>query len=165
MFDSLIKWYDLGTRKILSNLSHPLLLIFRLYFGYQFFLAGKGKLANIEGVTRFFDGLGIPAPGFHAYLVGGLEMVGGLLLIVGLGSRLISIPLSFAMIVAYLTADKEAVSALFSNPELFLSAEPYNFLLTSLLVLIFGPGLISLDAIVRRFVDRRSETCSGAESA
>ena len=65
MLESLVKWYDFGTKKILSNLSHPFLLVFRLYFGYQFFLTGKGKLGNIEGVTRFFDGLGIPAPGFQ----------------------------------------------------------------------------------------------------
>ena len=56
-----------------------------------------------------------------------------------------------------MTADKEAVSALFSNPDLFLGADPYNFLLTSLLVLIFGPGLFSLDAIVRRIVDKKLE--------
>jgi putative oxidoreductase len=156
MLGKLTTWYDFGTKKILVHLSHPFLLVFRLYFGYQFFLAGKGKLANIEGVTRFFDSLGIPAPGFHAYFVGGLEMVGGLLLLVGLASRLIAIPLAFSMVVAYLTADKEAVSVLFSNPDLFLAADPYNFLLTSLLVVIFGPGLISLDAVVRKWVDKKT---------
>jgi len=162
MLDSMLRWYDLAVRNVLANLAHPFLLIFRLYFGYQFFLAGKGKLGNIEGVTRFFDSLGIPAPGFHAYLVGGLEMFGGLLLLVGLGSRLIAAPLSVSMVVAYLTADKEAVAGLFTNPGPFLSADPYNFLLTSLLVLIFGPGLFSLDALARRFVDKKREVAKGA---
>jgi putative oxidoreductase len=93
----------------------------------------------------------------HAYFVGGLELVGGLLLVVGLGSHLVAVPLSIAMAVAYATADKEAVSALLGEPELFLSADPCNFLLTSLLVLIFGPGLFSLDALVRRLLDRDAE--------
>lgn len=163
MLDLLVRWYDLASKRILSNLSHPFLLVFRFYFGYQFFLAGRGKLGNIEGVTRFFDSLGIPAPAFHAYFVGGLEMVGGLLLLVGLGSRLVAFPLSIAMVVAYVTADREAVSALFSEPELFLSADPYNFLLTSLLVLIFGPGLFSLDGLVRRFVDRKMKASAPAD--
>ena len=165
MLESLLKWYDVVTKTVFSNLSHPFLLVFRLYFGYQFFLTGSGKLGNVEGVARFFESLGIPAPGFHAYFVGGLEMVGGVLLILGLGSRLIAIPLSVSMVVAYLTADREAVSALFSNPDLFLAAEPYNFLLTSLIVLIFGPGLISLDSLVRTLVERRAGDAENGRSA
>lgn len=162
MLGRLLDWYDFATKKVLAGLSHPLLLAFRLYFGYQFFLAGKGKLGNIEGVTRFFDGLGIPAPGLHAYFVGGLELVGGILLMVGLGSRLAAIPLSIAMVIAYVTADRDAVAALLTDPELFLDAAPWNFLVTSLLVAILGPGLFSLDALVRRAVDRRARGVANA---
>jgi putative oxidoreductase len=162
MLGRLLHWYDIATKRVLAALSHPFLLAFRLYFGYQFFLAGKGKLGNIEGVTRFFDSLGIPAPGFHAYFVGGLEMVGGVLLMVGLGSRLTAIPLSIAMVVAYLTADRDAVAALLTDPELFLGAAPWNFLVTSLMVAIFGPGLFSLDALARRVVARRARERANA---
>jgi len=44
------------------------------------------------------------------------------------------------MAVAYLTADFEAVSNIFSNPDKFVKADPFPFLLTALIVLVFGPG-------------------------
>ncbi len=139
-----------------SMLQHPLLLVMRLYWGWQFFLTGKGKLGNIEGVTQFFDGLGIPMPMFNAYLVASLECVGGLLLLAGLGSRLIAIPLTIAMSVAYATAHREELSDIFSEPDKFLNAAPFLFLLTCVIVLIFGPGAFSLDAVIKRLLPTRA---------
>jgi putative oxidoreductase len=74
--------------------------------------------------------------------------VGGLLLLVGLGSRLVSVPLMFTMIVAYATADKEAVAAIFSDPDKFTGAAPFLFLLATAIVFVFGPGKLSIDAFV-----------------
>jgi DoxX len=76
-------------------------------------------------VTGFFTELGIPAPGFQAVFVALLETTGGLLLLVGLFSRLISIPLIVTMIVAYVTSEKEAIAALFTKDyEDFFTAAP-----------------------------------------
>lgn len=103
---------------------------------------------NLEKTTAFFTDLGLPLPKLNAILAGGTECVGGLLLLVGLGSRLVSVPLIFTMVVAYATADKEALAAIFSDPDKFTSAAPFPFLLASLIVFAFGPGRFSLDALL-----------------
>jgi putative oxidoreductase len=59
------------------------------------------------------------------------------------------------MIVAYITADREALFSIISNPDKFTAAAPYTFLVASLLVLILGPGRFSLDAPVTRRRDKR----------
>jgi putative oxidoreductase len=50
--------------------------------------------------------------------------------------------------VAYLTADNEAMRAIFSEPDKFTSAAPFLFLFASVIVLLFGPGAISLDYLI-----------------
>jgi len=131
-----------------SSLQSPFLLAIRLYWGWQFMETGWGKLTDIEKVIRFFTDLGIPAPALNAYFVSALEFGGGVLLILGLGSRLIALPLVIDMIVAYITADREALFSILSNPDKFTAAAPYTFLVASLIVLIFGPGRFSLDALL-----------------
>jgi hypothetical protein len=66
-------------------LQSPLLLSIRLYWGWQFFLTGKGKLMNLERTSNFFLSLHIPLPHLNAWVVGVTECVGGLLLLTGLG--------------------------------------------------------------------------------
>lgn len=145
----LTKYYERLT-PLLDSLRHPLLLMIRLYWGWQFFLTGRGKLMHLDRVTDWFASLGIPAPGLNAAFVGSLEVVGGLLLIAGLGSRLISIPLTVNMCVAYIMADREALLGVFKDPDSFLTAEPFLFLYASVIILVFGPGLFSIDAIIRK---------------
>jgi putative oxidoreductase len=139
-----------------SHLQSPLLLCVRLYWGWQFFQTGWGKLMDIPRVTVFFTSLGIPFPGFNAHLVSVSECVGGILLFTGLGSRLIALPLAIDMAVAYAAADKEALLSFFSNPGKFYAADPYTFLFASLLVLIFGPGKMSLDYLIQRWLGKRA---------
>ena len=131
-----------------SSLQSPFLLFVRLYWGWQLAQSGWGKLHNIEKVTEFFMSLGLPAPGFTAHFIASLEFVGGILLILGLAARLIAVPLTINMIMAYIIADHDALMSIFSNPDKFYAAAPYTFLFASLLVLIFGPGLFSVDAII-----------------
>lgn len=80
----------------------PLLL--RLYLAPVFMQAGWSKLANFENTIAWFGdpdwGLGLPVPALMAALASGAELVGGALLVVGLGTRLISIPLAVTMLVA-----------------------------------------------------------------
>jgi putative oxidoreductase len=134
--------------KAASQLQSPLLLAVRLYWGWQFFQTGLGKLTSIEKVVDFFTNLGIPFPAFNAYMVGSLECIGGALLFLGLGSRIIALPLTFNMLVAYVTADREALFSIFSDPGKFYAADPFTFFFASLLILVFGPGKISLDAAI-----------------
>src|SRR5271154_3392561 len=148
------KYYRLLVR-VSSSLQSPFLLAVRLYWGWQFMQTGWGKLSDINKVVGFFTDLGIPAPALNAYFVSALEFGGGLLLILGLGSRLIALPLVIDMIVAYITADREALFSVFSNPDKFTAAAPYTFLIASLIVLIFGPGKASVDSFLTGRVGRR----------
>jgi putative oxidoreductase len=142
--------------KAANSLQSPFLLTIRLYWGWQFLESGIGKFNHIEKVIGFFTDLGIPAPTLNAYFNASLETVGGLLLILGLASRLIAVPLLINMIVAYITADKEALTSFFSESGKFFGADPFPFLLVSLLILIFGPGKLALDTLVAVWWKKRS---------
>lgn len=140
------------------GLLQPLILIvFRLNWGWQFFVTGKGKLAHHSDIVEFFTSLGIPFPDLNAWFVGGLEATGGILLILGLLSRPIGLMLSASMCVAYLTAEKDALTGIFKDQEAFLHADPFFFLLTALLVAAFGPGVLSLDYLIGRFVFKQGK--------
>lgn len=133
-----------------SAFQSPFLLAIRLFWGWQFFVTGKGKLMDMPRVVDFFTSIHIPFPLANAYLAGSAECFGGLLLLAGLGARLAAIPLIFTMIIAYLTAHREAVITIFSDPDTFLEQHPFLFLLASLIILIFGPGKFSIDALIKK---------------
>lgn len=133
-----------------SSLRSPLLLAVRLYWGWQFAQTGWGKLHHLDKITGFFADLGIPWPEFSAHFVSGLEFVGGVLLIAGLGSRLVGLLLAGNMLVAYWTADREALASFFSDPGKFYAADPYTFLFASVLILVFGAGAFSLDCLIEK---------------
>lgn len=129
-------------------LQSPLLLGIRLYWGWQFAQTGWGKLGHLDRTAGYFESLDIPLPKINAIMAGGTECVGGVLLALGLFARPASVPLIFTMLVAYWTADREALNAIGSDPDKFVTAAPFLFLLASLIVLVFGPGKLSLDALL-----------------
>ena len=135
---------------ICQKLCSPLLLFVRLYWGWQFAQSGWGRLHNSARAIDFFTSLNIPFPAFNVYFVSGLEFVGGILLILGLFSRPISLLLAADMLVAYITADRDALFSIFSNPGKFYGADPYTFLFAAVMILAFGPGLFSLDALLAK---------------
>jgi putative oxidoreductase len=145
----LLRYYALAAEKI-SYLRSPLLLAVRLYWGWQFIQTGWGKMHNLGKITAYFTSLNIPLPAFNAYFISGLEFFGGILLIVGFVSRFTGLLLVCNMLVAYWTADHEALVSFFSDPGKFYVADPYTFLFASLMVLILGAGLFSVDALVAR---------------
>ena len=132
------------------SLQSLFLLLVRLYWGWGFFLAGKGKLSNLEKPTQYFQSLGIPLPHEQAFLAGATECFGGLLLLIGLASRLISIPLMVVMTVAYLTADLPLVKGIFSDPDKFFAADEFLFFYAVVIVFLFGPGKFSVDWLLQR---------------
>jgi putative oxidoreductase len=155
LMNNLQRAYSLLIR-IATSLQSPFLLFVRLYWGWQFMVDGWGKLHNLAKVTEYFGSLGLPAPGPTAAFVSILELVGGLLLAIGLGSRLIALLLTGNMTVAYITGDREALLSIFSDPDKFSAAAPFTYLMASLIVLIFGPGKFSLDYLIERNWLRRS---------
>jgi putative oxidoreductase len=79
-------------------------LVVRLTVGLVFVVSGWGKLHNLEQVTAFFTELGIPAPGAQAAFVSTVELVGGLLIMLGLATRIAAALLIGVMAVAIYTA-------------------------------------------------------------
>lgn len=136
--------------KVATPLQPLFLLAIRLYWGWQFFQTGKGKFEHFDRVLGLFTSLHLPLPKVSVILAASTEMIGGLLLLVGLGSRLASIPLLFVMGVAYGTAHLDAVKTIFSDPDKFVTQEPFLFALTTLIVLLFGPGVFSLDHLIKK---------------
>jgi len=133
-----------------SSLQSPFLLLIRLAWGYQMHIAGDGKLHDVGKVAGFFTQLRIPFPAASAVFIAVLEFAGGLLFALGLGSRPIALLFFADMVVAYIAADREALAAIFSDPHKFYAATPYTFLVAALIVLIFGPGKYSLDALLTK---------------
>jgi putative oxidoreductase len=145
-------WLTLYVRcsALVSYLQSPFLLAVRLYWGWQFAQTGWGKMHHIAKIAAFFASLNIPSPALTAHCIAGLEFFGGILLTIGLGSRLVGLLLAGNMFVAYWTADHEALVSVFSDPGKFYVADPYTFLFASLMVLIFGAGLFSVDTLLAR---------------
>jgi putative oxidoreductase len=131
-------------------LQSPLLLVIRLYWGWSFAQTGWGKLTHLDKTAAFFESLNLPMPKLNAIAAGTTETLGGLLLALGLFARPAAVPLVFTMIVAYATADSEALHAIFSDPDKFVSAAPFLFMLAAVLVLAFGPGKFSADHLIGR---------------
>ena len=131
-------------------LQAPLLLVLRLYWGSLFVQTGWGKLTHLGRTAGYFESLHIPLPQLNALLAGGTECFGGALLLLGLYVRFATPALVFTMIVAYATAEREALAAIVSDTDKFTGAAPFLFLLVALAVFAFGPGKLSLDALLRK---------------
>ena len=139
-----------------ASLQSPFLLFVRLYWGWQFAQSGWGRLHNLGRATDFFASLGLPAPHATVVFISLLELVGGILLIAGLGTRLTGLFLAGDMIGAYLLSDRDALAAIITNPGKFYGADPYTFLFASVILLAFGPGRFSIDYL---FFRRRGGGC------
>jgi putative oxidoreductase len=158
------KIVDLGGRvygglvTVLNLLQGPLLLAIRLYWGWQFAQDGWGKLTHLAKVTEFFASLNLPAPWAAALVVASVEFFGGILLAMGLGSRLVSLVLFVNMTMAFLSVpdDRTNFFHILSKPEDFYGASPYTYWFAALLILILGPGVFAVDWLIqRRFGEKR----------
>jgi uncharacterized membrane protein YphA (DoxX/SURF4 family) len=137
-------------------------ILLRVMAGSVFLWEGilKFVYAN-QGVGRFTK-LGIPAPAAMANFDGVLEIVGGVLLMTGLLTRLIAIPFIIEMLVAMLTTKIPLYLGTYplplppSPPQIGFWAvlheirSEYAQLMTTLFLLIAGPGRLSLDALIAR---------------
>jgi putative oxidoreductase len=137
---------------ILGRLDWLALLLGRLAVGLLFVSTGWGKVHDIPKVTRFFESLHIPAPGFHAVLVGYSELLCGTALVIGLLSRLATIPLIVSMVVAILTAKAADIHGIFD----LVGADEFTYLVVLVMIAVLGPGGASIDALIARRLDASS---------
>lgn len=138
------------------------LLLLRVLIGWGFLIAGTGKLDHPKVAAQHFADWGVPMPMVNAYAAGWTETVCGALLILGLAARLAAIPLTVTMIVAYATAHKDVFDIMWKDPNgvlavlndfvnAFNSAPAFPYLIAVLVVLLFGPGILSADGLIKRW--------------
>ena len=140
MFDK-IKDVFLG---IASKLTWLPTLLARMVIGSVFIQTGWGKLHSLGQVTEFFRSLGIPAPELQAPFVASVELVGGVLVLLGLFTRLVSVPLIGTMVVAILTAKLKE----FTGPFDLYGSQEFDYIVLLLLLFVFGPSTLSLDRLI-----------------
>lgn len=130
-----------GTSK-LTDLSF---LLLRLILAYGFFHPALMKLKNIKSTSEWFESMGYPFPYFNAFLSGVTEMVGVILLILGLGTRFIALPLQIIMLVAIFTLHfDKGFNAGDNGYEI-----PLYYLLMLLVLMAQGAGKYSLDYLFK----------------
>ena len=154
MIRRVAKLYDLAVT-YLNYAQGPLLLAIRLYWGWEFMQDGLGKLNHLDKVTDFFTSLNLPQPHLTAIFVSLLELIGGALFALGIGTRLISLLLFVNMTVAFWTAEREAFGSILSDPDKFTAASAYNDWFATLIILIMGPGYLAVDTILRKFLGNK----------
>ena len=133
----------------------------RLTIGWIFLQSGWGKLNDLPKVIAFFTDLGIPAPQIQAPLAAATEFLCGALMLIGLFTRLASLPLIGTMLVAILTALRGNIHEL---SDLFGMAE-YLYIAILLWLGAYGAGPLSLDAVFAKRLERSERPVPGRAPA
>jgi putative oxidoreductase len=141
-----MKQLFLKFENLANKLQDLALLGLRLTLAYGFWEPAKTKWSDIHSVADWFGSIGIPAPTLNAYLAASTEIVGVFLLILGLGTRLISIPLMITMLVAIKTVHWQNGFAAGDNGWEI----PFYYLLMLFVLLAFGSGRISVDFLIKK---------------
>ncbi|PTB83372.1 DoxX family protein, partial [Sulfurovum lithotrophicum] len=130
-----------ASKNILSNGQSPSLFLARLVVAYGFYEPAMQKWSDIGAISDWFSSMGIPFPTLNAYMAASTELLGVILLTLGLFTRLISIPLIVVMIVAIATVHlSHGFSAGDNGFEI-----PLYYMLFLALFASLGAGKLSLD--------------------
>ncbi|MEH7081879.1 DoxX family protein [Neobacillus drentensis] len=134
-------------------------LLIRVVLGITFFVHGLVKFqGGIENIVGWFDSIGLP--GFLAYGVATVEMIGGAALVLGLGSQIVSALLSLLMIGAIVKV-KLAVGFL-GNGQMAGYELDLAFLAMAIFIAINGSKMFALDQLI--FKGQKEETTSLSKS-
>ena len=142
LVDWLIDWPERTARHLLWL--GP--LIARITVGWVFLWSGWGKLHNLPAITENFVSWGIPFPQILTPFVSGVEFVGGLLLLLGLMTRISAGALAVTMIVAIKSAKWDQVDSL----EALLGFDESSYFAIFAWLAIAGAGALSLDNLIGR---------------
>ena len=142
----------MGTKKgllaiILTTVSDNRAILIRIIVGLIFLSEGIQKFLFPELVgTGRFEKIGFSDPAFWAYFTGTFEIICGSLILIGLLTRLASIPLFIIMMTAFVTTKWPILI----DKGFWVMAHEYrtDFAMTLLLIylLIFGAGKWSIDS-------------------
>ena len=129
------------SKNVLQNLQSLALLLARLTVAYGFLEPALSKWKDIGAIAEWFGSMGIPLPTLNAYMAATTEIVGVVLLTLGLFTRLISLPMMVIMVVAVMTVHlANGFSAGSNGFEI-----PLYYFLFLLIFVAFGAGKFSLD--------------------
>ena len=146
--------------RVASFLQCPVLLLLRFTWGWQAAESGWGHLTHVQKTVEAFQGWGVPLPHLSVYVSGVTELVGGCLLMLGLATRLISIPLVFNFVVAIVAASRSDIAGAFHKQgvlagwDQIVNDTAFPMLVLALVMLAFGPGKVSIDYLLGRTVWR-----------
>jgi len=126
-------------------------ILTRFVIGLVFVKTGWGKLHNLDQVIEFFRSLGIPAPEFQAPFAATMEFTCGLLVLVGLFTRLAAVPLMVIMIVAIATAFREQLGAAdgaIESLNVLFGLSEFLYIVLLVWLVVRGAGAVSLDRVL-----------------
>jgi putative oxidoreductase len=126
-------------------------LIMRIVVGYTFMLSGWGKLNALPQVIENFTEWGIPLPKILTPFVSGVEFFGGIMLILGLFTRIPAAMLAVVMVVAIKSAKWGDVDSV----ETLLGFEEATYFAAFMWLAIAGPGAASIDRLLVNLTGQR----------
>tara|TARA_R110002072_G_scaffold35871_3_gene105700 strand:- start:434 stop:919 length:486 start_codon:yes stop_codon:yes gene_type:complete len=141
------------------------LLLIRGITGIVFSFHGAQKLfgafggPGLEGFAGYLASLGFPFPTVNAYLAGGTEFFGGLALLLGLGTRFVSLPLAFTMLVASFTVHAGSFSNQVGGMEYSLTLA-----VVSVALALSGGGRHSLERLIPKASTPKASAKSSSPS-
>ena len=130
----------------LQNLKDLPLLFMRIVLAIGFYGPAMMKLKNFNNIVEWFGSIGIPLPTLNAYLATGTETLGFVLLFLGLGTRIIAIPLIITMIVAIVTVHLgHGFEAGNNGFEI-----PLYYMIMLFTLMVYGSGKFSVDHLLNK---------------
>jgi putative oxidoreductase len=138
-------------KQILQTDSSKTTILIRLMVGAVFLSEGIQKFLfpALRGAGRF-EKIGLPAPEFLGSFVGGFEIVCGVLILLGLFTRLAAIPPLIIMLVAIATTKTEVLANQGFWEMMHGSRTDWAMLLGSVFLIIKGGGKWSVDVIASK---------------
>ena len=137
------------------------LLLFRIILVIGFYSPAMMKVKNLEGVAEWFGSMSYPFPMVSAVLAMTTEVLGIVLLTLGLGTRIIALPMMFVLVVAIFTTH---ISNGFAAGDNGFEIPLYYFLMLFALV-VYGSGKFSLDHLLSRRSQRTPSSTAEAAAA
>ena len=152
--NSIVNLLILLPARIASHFAWAGPLLMRIVVGYTFMWSGWGKLNNLPQITQNFTEWGIIFPKIMTPFVSGVEFFGGIMLILGLFTRIPAAMLAFTMLVAIKSAKWDQVDSL----ETLLGFEEATYFAGFMWLAIAGPGAASLDRLLTNTAGHREAT-------
>lgn len=136
---------------VFSLLPDAGLLVLRLGVGIVFLAHGLLKLRSPAGPAGFAGWLkqiGVPAPALLAWVVILLETAGAVLLMLGLGTRLLALGFAAIMLVAIFLAKRKVMKAGFIGTQGTGWEMDFALLIQAVALILMGAGRLALDAVL-----------------